>query len=185
MNKQKRFKLVVLFYILEIIIYNPYLSLKFSITTDQFSKFSYEKKQKRLKSDDKLAVIAYHNTNPNKSHNSIKEYFMLHKSLIIPKSTIGYILRNKEDIISNAEKGVLWKRDDVIDEEEDKLARLIRKAENDNLPINTDIITMKARELASERNYEKCKFSNGWIQRFKKHHSINMQKSYGDAKRIN
>ena len=132
----------------------------------------------------KKEIISYSESNPKQSHREISDYFKLHKSITVPKSTIGHYIRNKEKILESAETGINWKRDSMIQQIEEDLTDWIRKAESDNVPMNTEVIRIKALEISLSYGYNRCKFSNGWFQGFKKRHNIGMVKCYGDSKRV-
>lgn len=59
------------------------------------------------------------------------------------------------------------------------------KARNKNIPLSGTLIRSKAKEIAEQLKYEKFSASSGWLERFKKRHSITYRMISGESANVN
>ncbi|KAE9528840.1 hypothetical protein AGLY_012415 [Aphis glycines] len=114
-------------------------------------------KRKALSVTDKLNILKmYDEKSVNKNQKEIA------KEMDLPVSTLRTILANKSKIESSA-----------------MTARTL------NLPVNGNIVTEKAHEIAKRLNIDEFSGSGGWIDRFKKRHGIVYRQICGEAESVN
>ena len=112
----------------------------------------------------------------------IKNYFFNTYNIKVGKSTIWKILQNK-DIINEIENENYKKnKKQKIVELERKLYECILCAENHNVPINAKILINNAKMFSDKETLNIFKFSNGWLENFKRNYKIKSRKIFGDTK---
>lgn len=137
-------------------------------------------KRKSLSVDDKVAII--------KAVESGRKKADVCREFGLVNSTICTIVKNKNKIMNTFVKG----------KEKSKKIRSCEKVEIDealitwfkqcrsaNLPVNGPLLMRKAEEFGSLFGYTNFKCSNGWLERFKRRHSITFGKVSGEAKSVN
>ncbi|XP_060520493.1 tigger transposable element-derived protein 6-like [Cylas formicarius] len=98
--------------------------------------------------------------------------------------------KNKEDIIGKWQSGTnrYQKKDFLKTESFAKDKRCFKwfvKARNQNIPISGSLVKMKAKEIATTLGYNNFSASDGWLQKWRKRHSVSFKCISGEAAAVN
>lgn len=132
-----------------------------------------------LTNEQRKAIIAYKDKNPNISQADIVNWIKQTMGLDVHQSTIIRLLKNKDAIGENP----LAKRQRTVQHPdlEDTLYEWILQSQ-DHIILSDDVIIEKAKNLAklfhiSENDF---KFLHGWLYKFKKRHSLKRIVKHGE-----
>lgn len=141
-------------------------------------------KRKALSVSDKLNILKSYDEGcaSNKKQKDIA------KDLGLAASTLRTIVQNRRDIEEVASQGSC-KRQKIkhgkFDDLEKILLEWFHEARSSNLPINGNILTEKAHEIARKLNLGDFTGSCGWLDRFKTRHGIIYRKICGESESVN
>lgn len=144
-------------------------------------------KQTRTRVSDKLRkeIILYHQKNRSKSHSDIAEFFNGRDGITLVRSTITKILQEKEKWLAAAatNSGVIVRHRQVLFPAIEKAMQLwISQALSQGIPLSDMILKEKALSFAQSFDIgDALTFSNGWLSKFKKRHSLRRIICHGEA----
>uniref|UniRef100_A0A914NRT3 HTH CENPB-type domain-containing protein n=1 Tax=Meloidogyne incognita TaxID=6306 RepID=A0A914NRT3_MELIC len=123
-------------------------------------------KRQKISIELKKKIIDYYLANPKTSLKQIAEEFS-NFNVLLKKSSIHSILKNKQNIIAAIDNGIKIKRSHLTKGRhanfDDALLNWIRQVRAEN---------EKAMEMANLMGIDNFKASNGWMEKFKERHSI-------------
>lgn len=95
------------------------------------------------------------------------------------KTTIGNIIKNKEEILSACSSNLNPDRKRTFStSKNENLNRLVYDVvvlcRAENIPISGTLLQAKARSIAQQMGIEGFRASNGWLERFKKRYNVNL-----------
>lgn len=106
----------------------------------------------------------------------------------VPNQAVISRMLNSTDDLKTSRKGLIKNRAAAAPRLETALVKWIRDQNNNGVALNSEIVIMKAKQMLNEANRHlpdgenlTLKFSNGWMQRFKKRHQIRFRRVYGEA----
>uniref|UniRef100_A0A915P2Z6 HTH CENPB-type domain-containing protein n=1 Tax=Meloidogyne floridensis TaxID=298350 RepID=A0A915P2Z6_9BILA len=132
-------------------------------------------KRQKISIELKKKIIDYYLANPKTSLKQIAEEFS-NFNVLLKKSSIHSILKNKQNIIAAIDNGIKIKRSHLTKGRhanfDDALLNWIRQVRAENVVITGTLLKEKAMEMASLMGIDNFKASNGWMEKFKERHSI-------------
>uniref|UniRef100_A0A914LRX2 HTH CENPB-type domain-containing protein n=1 Tax=Meloidogyne incognita TaxID=6306 RepID=A0A914LRX2_MELIC len=132
-------------------------------------------KRQKISIELKKKIIDYYLANPKTSLKQIAEEFS-NFNVLLKKSSIHSILKNKQNIIAAINNGIKIKRSHLTKGRhanfDDALLNWIRQVRAENVVITGTLLKEKAMEMASLMGIDNFKASNGWMEKFKERHSI-------------
>nr|CAD2135327.1 unnamed protein product [Meloidogyne enterolobii] len=132
-------------------------------------------KRQKISIELKKKIIDYYLANPKTSLKQIAEEFS-NFNVLLKKSSIHSILKNKQNIIAAINNGIKIKRSHLTKGRhanfDDALLNWIRQVRAENVVITGTLLKEKAMEMANLMGIDNFKASNGWMEKFKERHSI-------------
>nr|CAD2203470.1 unnamed protein product [Meloidogyne enterolobii] len=132
-------------------------------------------KRQKISIELKKQIIDYYLANPKTSLKQIAEEFS-NFNILLKKSSIHSILKNKQNIIAAINNGIKIKRSHLTKGRhanfDDALLNWIRQVRAENVVITGTLLKEKAMEMANLMGIDNFKASNGWMEKFKERHSI-------------
>nr|CAD2160329.1 unnamed protein product [Meloidogyne enterolobii] len=132
-------------------------------------------KRQKISIELKKQIIDYYLANPKTSLKQIAEEFS-NFNVLLKKSSIHSILKNKQNIIAAIDNGIKIKRSHLTKGRhanfDDALLNWIRQVRAENVVITGTLLKEKAMEMANLMGIDNFKASNGWMEKFKERHSI-------------
>ncbi|CAG8474641.1 4926_t:CDS:2, partial [Cetraspora pellucida] len=133
-----------------------------------------------LSNEQRKEIIAFKEKHPNTSHVELVDWVKKKFGLEVHQSTIGRLLKNKDNIESNSSA----KRQKMVQYPDLENALLEWILQNQDRVILSDaIVVEKAKVFANMLNIPDgdLKFSPGWLFKFKKRHGLRKITKHGEA----
>ncbi|KAL7077876.1 hypothetical protein ACQ4LE_003088 [Meloidogyne hapla] len=133
-------------------------------------------KRQKISIELKKKIIDYYLANPNSSLKQIAEEFS-DFNVLLKKSSIHSILKNKQNIIDAIDNGMKIKKRSHLTKGrnanfDEAVLNWIRQVKSQNIAITGSLLKEKAMEIANLMGIDNFKASNGWMEKFKERHSI-------------
>lgn len=132
---------------------------------------------------DKVRIINFVENNPNRTRKDIAN------ELQVSEPTLSRICSKKAEILKEAASGELSnckrKRLSEYPDLEKSLFIWFKQTRDKDIPVSGTLLKEKAKKFADSLKIDDFKASNGWLDGFKKRHSISFRKICGEEKAVN
>eukprot|EP01025_Chloroclados_australasicus_P066208 TRINITY_DN9075_c0_g3_i1.p1 TRINITY_DN9075_c0_g3~~TRINITY_DN9075_c0_g3_i1.p1 ORF type:complete len:464 (+),score=55.80 TRINITY_DN9075_c0_g3_i1:142-1392(+) len=128
--------------------------------------------------EQKIWIINKYQENTNQKYADVAHAFnaQFQRSKPLDKRRVGDIVRKKDAILASVDQlqnlDGKRKRKCAQPELEESLWNWFRMMENTGISVTNQVLIQKAKELAQEQNVENFRFSEGWVENFKRRRGI-------------
>ncbi|CAG8690448.1 25980_t:CDS:1, partial [Gigaspora rosea] len=143
---------------------------------------SKRKDKTTLTNKQRQDIVTYKNKHSNITNVELVDWVKKEFKLDVHSSTIGRLIKNKDDIRNNP----TVKRQRTVQYPELENALLEWVLQNQERVILSDAILIeKAKTFAQMLEIPDLKFSQGWLYKFKKRHKLRRVKKHGEDASVN